>query len=94
MRSDRIQITVSPAMLAALQILSERTGLQRSTQATVCLRQALAKTIASAECRERMAASKPMLTTTQRREWAQTEHFVEQVYEAFGAEENAPTAQI
>lgn len=82
MRADRLQVTVSPAMLAALAILAEKSGLQRSTQATVCLRQALHKTIESQECRERLASARPMLNTEQRREWAQVEHFVEGVYES------------
>lgn len=53
-RSDRIQVTVSPAMYCALGILAERQGVTLSAQATVTLRQALDRTMASKECQERL----------------------------------------
>jgi len=53
-RSDRIQVTVSPAMTVALGILAERSGLTMSAQATLVLRQALDRTMNSAEAVRRL----------------------------------------
>lgn len=53
-RSDRIQVTVSPAMYCALALLAERQGLTLSAQATVTLRQALDRTMGSVECQKRL----------------------------------------
>lgn len=82
MRADRLQITISPAMLAALNILAERNGIPRSTQAMVSLRQALHKTIESEECQKRIAAARPMMNARERANWTQVEHFVESAYES------------
>lgn len=88
MRADRLQISVSPAMLAALQILAERSGVPRSTQAMISLRGALHKTIQTDECQRRIAEARPMLNTAQRRNWAEVEHFVESAYESHTPQEN------
>jgi len=53
-RSDRIQVTVSPAMTVALGMLAERNGLTMSAQATLTLRQALDRTMGSVECQRRL----------------------------------------
>jgi hypothetical protein len=53
-RSDRIQVTVSPAMTVALGMLAERNGLAMSAQATLTLRQALDRTMGSVECQRRL----------------------------------------
>jgi len=53
-RSDRIQVTVSPAMTVALGMLAERNSLTVSAQATLTLRQALDRTMNSAECVRRL----------------------------------------
>lgn len=53
-RSDRIQVTVSPAMTVALGLLAERNGLTVSAQATLTLRQALDRTINSVEATRRL----------------------------------------
>lgn len=55
-RSDRIQVTVSPAMTVALQMLADRNTLTLSAQATLTLRQALDRTMNSAECQRRLRA--------------------------------------
>lgn len=53
-RSDRVQVTVSPAMTVALGMLAERNGLTVSAQATLTLRQALDRTMNSVECQRRL----------------------------------------
>jgi len=53
-RSDRIQVTVSPAMYCALTMLAERNTLTVSAQATLTLRQALDRTMNSMECQKRL----------------------------------------
>jgi hypothetical protein len=53
-RSDRIQVTVSPAMTVALTMLAERNGLTVSAQATLTLRQALDRTMNSLEGQRRL----------------------------------------
>jgi len=55
-RSDRIQVTVSPAMTVALGMLADRNGMTVSAQATLTLRQALDRTMNSVECRRRLRA--------------------------------------
>jgi hypothetical protein len=65
-RSDRLTVTVSPHMMVALDVLAERTGLSRSSQAMVLLRQALDRTMGSDEVRKRLDASRPLRTV---REW-------------------------
>lgn len=53
-RSDRVQVTVSPAMTVALGMLAERNGITVSAQATLTLRQALDRTMNSAEALRRL----------------------------------------
>lgn len=53
-RSDRVQVTVSPAMHCALGMLAERNAITISAQATLTLRQALDRTINSIECQRRL----------------------------------------
>jgi len=65
-RTDRLSVTVSPHMMVAIDVLAERTGLSRSSQAMVLLRQALDRTMGSDEVRKRLDASRPMRTV---REW-------------------------
>lgn len=55
-RSDRIQVTVSPAMHCALLLLAERNAIALSAQATLTLRQALDRTMGSVECQRRLRA--------------------------------------
>lgn len=88
MRADRIAISCSPAMLAALEILANRNGVPRSTQAMISLRGALHKTIQTDECQERIRSARPMLNTAQRRNWAEVEHFVESAYESHQTEKD------
>ena len=65
-RADRVGIVLSPDMIVALSILSEKSGLPFATQAMVSLRQALARTIDSEECRERLRVAGAFQT---RAEW-------------------------
>lgn len=53
-RSDRIQVTISPAMHCALSMLAERNAVTLSAQATLTLRQGLDRTISTAECQRRL----------------------------------------
>jgi hypothetical protein len=81
-RSDRIQVTVSPAMLCALDLLAERNTLTVSAQATLTLRQALDRTIGSAECLRRLRAH---TATRNHATWLQdqtTDRAVERLVEA------------
>jgi hypothetical protein len=75
-RQDRLQVTISPEMAVALAILAERSGLQTSTQAMVLLRQALDRTIGSAECQERLRVRKSNRSVQQWREDMAAERFV------------------
>ena len=88
-RMDRLQVTVSPAMLAAITILAERNGVPRSTQAMISLRQALQRTMDTDECKARIAAGRPMMTARERMHWMQIERLVEGEYEQAKAKENA-----
>lgn len=54
MKRNRVAVTLSPAVRIALDMQAERTGLPRSAQAQVLLRQALHQTINSAECKRRL----------------------------------------
>ena len=83
-RQDRLQVTVSPEMSVALGLLAERTGLQVSTQAMVLLRQALDRTIHSAECEERLRQRRADQTAAQWREDAAAARFVENRRRASG----------
>lgn len=65
-RERRLQVTVSPAMRVALEILAERSGLPVATQALATLRQALDRTIAGDECRRRLGAQRAF---SSRDEW-------------------------
>jgi len=56
-KERRLQVTVSPAMMVALDILRERSGLPRATQALAVMRSALDRTIHSAECQDRLRAA-------------------------------------
>jgi len=53
-RSDRIQVTVTPAMHCALVMLAERNSITVSAQGTLTLRQALDRTMNSIECQRRL----------------------------------------
>lgn len=57
-RSDRIQVTVSPAMTVALSMLAERNGITVSAQATLTMRQALDRTMNSVEAQRRLRQHK------------------------------------
>jgi len=93
-RSDRIQVTVSPAMMVALQILSERNFITVSAQATLALRQALDRTMGSEECKRRLRQH-----TAQRNHatWVQdttVDRAVENMHEAFAAWSDEDTSAM
>lgn len=50
---NRVQATLTTTMRLALEVLAERNGIGVSTQATILLRQALDRTIESAEVQKR-----------------------------------------
>jgi hypothetical protein len=58
MATHRIQVTVSREMRIALSILAARSNIGMATQATALLRQALDRTIESAECKRLVAEAK------------------------------------
>jgi hypothetical protein len=93
-RSDRIQVTVSPAMTVALAMLAERNGLTVSAQATLTLRQALDRTMASSEGQRRLRAH-----TAQRSHatWAQdvvADRAVERMHEEASARAAEAAAEV
>lgn len=79
MRQDRIMVTVSPQMRVALRLLAGRSGLSEATQATVTLRQALDRTINSAEGQEAIRTARAGQTARDWREGVMTDHYVEQL---------------
>lgn len=81
-RTDRVSITISPLMMVALDHMCGRTGLSRSSQACMLMRQALARTMESKEVREKYQQSRAYRTASQWSQDEQTEHYVEQVWES------------
>jgi len=93
-RSDRVQVTVSPAMTVALGMLAERNALTVSAQATLTLRQALDRTMNSIECQRRLRQH-----TAQRNHatWAQdivADRAVERINEEAGARAAETAAEV
>jgi len=93
-RSDRIQVTVSPAMTVALGMLADRNGITVSAQATLTLRQALDRTMNSAECQRRLRQH-----TAQRNHatWAQdvvADRAVERIHEEVAARAVEVAAEV
>lgn len=75
-RSSRLNLTVSHEMTVALEILAAKSGLALTTQAMVCLRQALDRTITSDAAQLRIKQDRAFRT---RDEWltdTQTDAFV------------------
>ncbi len=81
LKNERVKVKLSPAMLTALRILAERNGLALSTQAMVCLRASLDKTIHSPECQDRLRKSGAYASRNQWLSDRSTDHLVETVYE-------------
>lgn len=67
MRTDRVTATVPTAVMVALDHLCYKTGLSRSAQAMVLLRQALDRTMGSAEVQEKIKRAEAYRTAAQ---WA------------------------
>lgn len=76
-RSDRVAVTLSPAMRIALDLLAERSGLAASTQGMVLMRAALDRTIHSAECQERIRKARANFTVADRVYDATSDRLVE-----------------
>lgn len=92
-RSDRVHVTVSPAMSIALEVLAARNGVTVSAQATMSLRAALARTIDTPEVQKRMAARRAQWTHAQWLEDSTTGYVVEREYaEAIAREQAQGTA--
>ncbi len=53
-RMQRVKVVLTPAMVYALEVLAERSGLPLAAQARVTLRSALDRTIHSAEVQDRL----------------------------------------
>lgn len=88
-RSDRVHVTVSPAMSIALEVLAARNGVTVAAQATMSLRAALARTMETPEVQRRMASRRAQRTQAQWREDTTTEHAVEADYARVVAREQA-----
>lgn len=84
-RSQRLQITVSPAMTVALEMLAERTGLTVSAQAMVLLRQSLERTIQSDRAQERLRQHTAQRNHATWQADMVADRAVEGVYQQFGA---------
>ena len=76
-KQRRIQITVSTAMMVALELQAERSGLPVSTQALAVLRAALDRTIHSADCQDRLRAARSFATRDAWLEERADDHSVE-----------------
>jgi hypothetical protein len=83
-RQTRIQVTVSPEMSLALEVLGERTGLSVAAQAMVILRQGLERTMGSATVQARRRAQVAQRTAADWSSDTQVNHMVETVYGAMG----------
>lgn len=79
-RRTRLQITLSVPMRLSLEVLAARTGLPVTTQATMILRQALDRTIASAEVQRRLGAHNRQRKQAEWLEERSVEHAVETEY--------------
>lgn len=79
-RADRIQVTVSLPMRVALVMLARRNGVTPSTQATMLLRQALDRTIASAAGQIEIKRARGFQTVAQWREDRASDRQVEAQY--------------
>jgi len=91
-RSDRVFVTVSPAMTVALSMLAERNALTISAQATLTMRQALDRTISSVECQRRLRQHTAQRNHATWMRDVQADRAVENVYAqaSAGANEAAP----
>lgn len=83
-RQTRVQVTVSPEMSVALEVLAGRTGLSVSAQAMVLLRQALDRTIGTEVVQRRLRAQRAQRTAADWRSDTGTTHMVETVYGQMG----------
>jgi hypothetical protein len=79
-RCHRVTVKLSPAMTVALDVLAHRNGLAPSTQAMVLLRQALDRTMGSAEVRSILADRAYDLSGQQKADDMAVEHLVEGSY--------------
>lgn len=76
----RLQLSLSPAMRLSLEVLAARTGLPVSAQATMILRQALDRTIHSAEVQRRLGDHNARRNHAMWQEEVQVDHAIETEY--------------
>lgn len=79
-RRDRVAVTVSPAMRLALEHLAQRNSLTISAEATLLLRQALDRTIASAPVQAALKQHNAQRSWANAQGDAVVEHAVEQLW--------------
>jgi len=79
-KRPRLAVTLSPAMRIALDVLAARHNLPPSTEATMILRQALARTIETPEVRDAIARYNADRGVRSWREDMQLDHEVESRY--------------
>lgn len=73
----RVQVTVSYPMIVAMGLLADRNGVPLAQQATMSLRQALERTMESAECKRRVAEHNANRTAAEWRAEVSEEHLIE-----------------
>lgn len=88
-RSDRISVTLSPAMRIALIHLATRHGTGAAQEASILLRQALSRTIETPEVQRQVREHKAQRTAAQWRDEEQMDHVIEAAHTARDWEEAA-----
>lgn len=92
-RSNRIQVTLSPEMTVALEVLAAKSGLALATQAMVTLRQALDRTIQTEHVQLRVRQDAAFRTRDQWLQDTQTETYLHNALAvADGEASDAPPA--
>lgn len=81
-RRLRIQVTITYPMMVALEVLGARNGLVPSAQAALTMRQALERTMGSAEVSRRVASHNAQRSHAQWSEDISAEHAIETAYAA------------
>lgn len=89
----RIQVTMSPAMMVALDVLAEKSGLAPATQAMVLLRSSLDRTINSEEGKRRLARYQSFATNQEWLDRRRIDKLVESAYENFTKDDSLEQAQ-
>lgn len=77
LRRDRVSVTLSPAMRLALEHLAARHGTPFAQEATIMLRQALARTIETPDVQRKVREHKAARTAAEWRDEEQVDHAIE-----------------